>query len=94
MFDDNWLLYIFIIMLLFGRDGEIEGTELAVLLATTLAVLVCDDSGCGIAAARKQTAATVVVAYEYGKRCGKKNGKFGAFYFAVASEKKHNNENI
>lgn len=47
MFDDNWLLYIFIIMLLFGRDGEIEGTELAVLLATTLAVLVCDDSDCG-----------------------------------------------
>ena len=23
MFDDNWVLYLFIIMVLFGRDGEI-----------------------------------------------------------------------
>lgn len=44
MFDGRWTLYIFIIMLLFASDGEIEGTELAVLLATTLAVVVSDGS--------------------------------------------------
>lgn len=47
MFDGKWLLYIFIVMLLFSSDGDISGTELAVLLATTLAVLVT-DSTCGI----------------------------------------------
>lgn len=40
MFDDNWILYLFIIMVLFGRDGEIAGTELIVLFASTLAVLI------------------------------------------------------
>ncbi|UKI14830.1 MAG: hypothetical protein L6V85_02110 [Clostridiales bacterium] len=40
MFDDNWVLYLFIIMVLFGRDGEIAGTELIVLFASTLAVLI------------------------------------------------------
>lgn len=47
MFDGNWLLYIFIIMLLFANDGEIKGTELAVLIATVFAVLTTDGE-CGM----------------------------------------------
>ena len=43
MFDDNWILYLFIIMVLFGRDGEIAGTELIVLFASTLAVLIGEN---------------------------------------------------
>lgn len=46
MFDGNWMLYIFILILLFGRDGEISGTELGVLLASAFAVLMCDND-CG-----------------------------------------------
>ena len=47
MFDDNWILYLFIIMVLFGRDGEIAGTELIVLFASTLAVLIGENgNGC------------------------------------------------
>ena len=49
MFDDNWILYLFIIMVLFGRDGEIAGTELIVLFASTLAVLIGENgNGCGM----------------------------------------------
>ena len=49
MFDDNWILYLFIIMVLFGRDGEIAGTELIVLFASTLAVLIGENgNGCGL----------------------------------------------
>ena len=49
MFDDNWVLYLFIIMVLFGRDGEIAGTELIVLFASTLAVLIGENGiGCGL----------------------------------------------
>lgn len=49
MFDDNWVLYLFIIMVLFGRDGEIAGTELIVLFASTLAVLIGEnENGCGL----------------------------------------------
>lgn len=43
MFDDNWVLYLFIIMALFARDGEIQGTELIVLMASTLAVLIGEN---------------------------------------------------
>lgn len=46
MFDDKWMLYIFILMLVFGSDGEISGTELLVLLASTFAILVGDNE-CG-----------------------------------------------
>ena len=49
MFDDNWILYLFIIMVLFGRDGESAGTELIVLFASTLAVLIGENGkGCGL----------------------------------------------
>ncbi len=57
MFDGKWLLYIFIIMLLFSGDGDISGTELAVLLATTLAVLVTDGA-CGMNLCPGATATT------------------------------------
>lgn len=49
MFNGNWVLYLFILMLIFGRDGEIEGTELWVLIASALAVLLTDEN-CGLCA--------------------------------------------
>lgn len=56
MFDDNWILYLFIIMVLFGRDGEIAGTELIVLFASTLAVLIGENgNGCGLFSDNKTT---------------------------------------
>lgn len=59
MFDDNWILYLFIIMILFGRDGEISGTELIVLLASTLAVLIGENqNGCGLFSPQGTSAAT------------------------------------
>ncbi|MEG1612596.1 MAG: hypothetical protein RR357_00335 [Clostridia bacterium] len=45
MNDGNWMLYIFILMIVFGRDGEIEGTELWVLMASVFAVLL-SENGC------------------------------------------------
>lgn len=45
MNDGNWTSYIFIIILVFGRDGAISGTELWVLIATILAVLL-SSNGC------------------------------------------------
>lgn len=59
MFDDNWILYLFIIMVLFGRDGEIAGTELIVLFASTLAVLIGENGkGCGLFAGNSATSSS------------------------------------
>lgn len=43
MFDNNWMIYIFIIVLLFSGGGGIMGTELAVLIATIGAVLLSES---------------------------------------------------
>ena len=49
MFDDNWILYLFIIMVLGGGGGGMGGTELIVLFASTLAVLIGENgNGCGL----------------------------------------------
>ena len=47
MFDNNWMIYIFIIVLLFSGGGGIMGTELAVLIATIGAVLLSEGGYLG-----------------------------------------------
>lgn len=45
MFDDNWILFVFILLVVFGSDGVVAGTELAVLTASVLAILL-SENGC------------------------------------------------
>lgn len=45
MFEDNWMLFVFILLIVFGGDGTISNTELAVLLASVLAILLTEN-GC------------------------------------------------
>lgn len=49
MFNNNWFLFLLIIMLVFASDGTISQTETAVLLAILFALCICcgcsdDDS--------------------------------------------------
>lgn len=45
MFEDNWMLYILILLLVFSANDGISNTEAAVLIGT-VAALVLSDSGC------------------------------------------------
>lgn len=45
MFDDNWMLFVLILIIIFSGNGGIIGTELAVLIAVVLAIVLC-EGGC------------------------------------------------
>jgi hypothetical protein len=45
MFDNNWMLFILILILVFSGNVGIIGTELAVLIAAVLAI-VLSEGGC------------------------------------------------
>lgn len=45
MFDNNWMLFVLILIIVFSGNGGIIGTELAVLIAAVLAI-VLSECGC------------------------------------------------
>jgi len=44
MFSDNWFLFLLVILLLFSSDGEISGTETAVLIAIVFALFLTEGN--------------------------------------------------
>jgi hypothetical protein len=44
MFSDNWFLFLLVILLLFSSDGQISGTENAVLIAIVFALFLCEGN--------------------------------------------------
>lgn len=44
MFNDNWFLFILVILLLFSSDGNINGTENAVLIAIVFALFLTEGN--------------------------------------------------
>lgn len=44
MFNDNWYLFLLIVMLAFFADGDINRTETAVMLAILLALTLTNGS--------------------------------------------------
>ncbi len=49
MFNDNWFLFLLIIMLVFLADGNISGRECAVLLSIVFALAITNNSSDGSA---------------------------------------------
>ncbi len=47
MFDGNWMLFILILLIVFGGNGGIAGTELAVLIAAVGAIVLAENGGLG-----------------------------------------------
>ncbi|MDY5345318.1 MAG: hypothetical protein SPG87_02780 [Eubacteriales bacterium] len=45
MFNDNWFLFILIVLLMFSDDGELNEVETSVILAICL-VLACKNPAC------------------------------------------------
>ncbi len=45
MFNDNWFLFILIVLLLFADDGELNEVETSLIIAICL-VLACKNPSC------------------------------------------------
>ncbi|MDR3216062.1 MAG: hypothetical protein LBT55_01435 [Clostridiaceae bacterium] len=43
MFENNWLVYILLLLILFSANGGISNTEAAVLIGTVLALVLAEN---------------------------------------------------